>query len=216
MVVLDKTRLIDDLPTSNLSSARGFLFACFERRFHAKALPRVALRSESLSTKKKQKTPRAGCGIIDEKRVVKEKDMTATGDIEFKTAHDRLYEGLDAAHTPRLFVPEVYVEKGSRHLELLAARALLDSQMFPTKQFDVVWIGSRVTRSLRADLQVTGRWDHSFGHMVEGSDEHFLVDPGLIWNLPGGATSYPGRIEQALENGASVFSPADLARAYEK
>ena len=124
-----------------------------------------------------------------------------------QTEKSRLYEGLDAAHTPRLIVPERYVEEGSRKLLDLAAWALLSSQRFPDKQYDVVWLGQKVTRFLRAEVQPTGWWGNSFGHGIEDSDDLFLPDPGVFES----GDSYVGRIERALENGAGVYKPADLA-----
>lgn len=139
--------------------------------------------------------------------------MTAVDEIIGSAAKERIYEGLDAAHTPRLFVPEIYVEQGSRKLELLAAQALLSSQMFPETQYDVIWLGNRITRLLRADIQPSGRWDPSFGLVIEGSDDRFVPDIGLIEQWPGGFT-HMGRIERALANGAGVFKPADLSWSY--
>jgi len=122
----------------------------------------------------------------------------------------KIYEGLDAQHTPRLFVPERYVEKGSGKLQRLAAYALLAAQMIPDTQFDVVWLGSRPTASLRAVTQATGTFGHSFGHPVDGTEDHFLVDPFIVEQWPNGRFTYVGRIEEALKNGAGVFKPADL------
>ena len=122
----------------------------------------------------------------------------------------RLYEGLDAAHTPRLFVPERYVEKRSSRLQQLAVQALLSSHMFPDTQFDVVWLGSKPTALLRAEMQPTGTFGHSFGYDVEGSDDCFLSDPSVI-EQRFHHYNYSERIERALANGAGVFKPADLA-----
>jgi hypothetical protein len=138
--------------------------------------------------------------------------------VDTQIDRDRIYDGLDAAHTPRLFVPEKYIVDGSNKLERLAARALLDSQMFPKTQFDVVWFGRTASHMLRADIQPFGTYDPEFhfGHRVEETGELLVPDIGHIQNLPGGATSFIGRIEEALKNGAGVFKPADLARRYDK
>lgn len=125
---------------------------------------------------------------------------------------NQVYQGLDTDHTPRLFVPERYIEVGSSRLERLAGRALLASQMFPETQFDVVWTGQKVTPRLRAEVQPTGTYNHSWGLLLEGTDEHFRISPAMFERWPG-QFSYSGRIEDALKNGAGIFKPADLARS---
>ena len=133
-----------------------------------------------------------------------------TTNTEPRIDRGRLYEGLDAQHTPRLIVPEQYIEQRSGKLQRLAGQALLSAQLFPEKQFDVVWLGSRPSRLLRADTQPTGSFGHSFGYFVEGDNNFFLPDPGRIMRGDREFT-YLGRVEDALKNGAQVFKPADLA-----
>jgi hypothetical protein len=131
----------------------------------------------------------------------------AVNGVEIEVETGRAYEGLDAAHTPRLIVPERYVADGNHRLRELAAWALLSSHTEPTKQFDVVWLGRKAGRFLRAEVQPTGFYTHSLGYSVEGADEFYLPDPGRFEN----GMNYTRRIETALQNGAEVFRPADLA-----
>lgn len=125
-----------------------------------------------------------------------------------------LYEGLDSVHTPRLVVPEIYVAKRSNRLQMLAGRALLASHVEPNTQFDVVWLGKKEQRILRATVQTTGTFNHDFGYRVEGSEDYFLPDPSWIESGLEHFT-YIGRIEKAIQNGAGIFKPADLGRDFE-
>ena len=134
---------------------------------------------------------------------------------ESQTNREKLYEGLDAAHTPRLIVPEIYVAKRSNRLQTLAAWALLSSHTSPNTQFDVVWTGNKVSRLLRAEIQPTGTYNHNFGYGVDESDDYFLLDPSVIESSTRHFT-YIGRVEAALNNGAGIFEPADLGRDFEK
>lgn len=126
---------------------------------------------------------------------------------------ERAYEGLDAQHTPRLIVPERYIEKRSEKLQRLAGIALLNAQMKPDTQFDVVWTGDKVTRFLKAEVQPLGTFiePYGMGRPVNGTDERFLTDPGLLQTFSTSFT-YIDRVEDALKNGAGVFKPSDLAR----
>lgn len=124
---------------------------------------------------------------------------------------DKFYEGLDADRTPRLFVPESYLVRGSGRLERLAGRAFIQSQLFPDGQYDVVWHGSEPSAFFRGGVYPTGAWvSDGFGLRVEGSDRLFLsyidYEDGV---------SVDERIQHALAHGAGVFKPADLARRYQ-
>lgn len=133
---------------------------------------------------------------------------------EVNIDRNRLYEGLDGAHTPRLFVPERYVANRSRRLQKLTAWALLSSHVDKRTQYDVVWTGRRPGPLLRAEIQPTGRFNDEFGQSVEGSNDFFLVDISRIESSMRSYT-YIGRIEAALENGAEIFKPSDLGRDFE-
>ncbi len=132
----------------------------------------------------------------------------------FKIDRDRLYEGIDSTHTPRLIIPEKYVANRSRRLQKLTAWALLSSHVDKSTQYDVVWTGRRAGPLLRAEIQPTGTFNDEFGQSVEGSDDFFLVD--VSWIETGiRSFTYAGQIESALENGAQIFKPSDLGRDFE-
>lgn len=120
------------------------------------------------------------------------------------------FEALDANHTPLIIAQEACIENCNK-LRRLAGQALLNAQMYPKDQFDVVCTGKKGLLC-SAEVQETGSHGNSFGQQVEGVDDYFLVDPSYIQTSNGGF-SYIGRIEAAIKDGAGVYYPADLKRA---